>query len=80
MMHVKKERETQFIGNILLLFPTVSKSVLNFFQVLAFREQKLEALKLQAVIAAKQQVEEEEQLRAAEERERKCRDKKHRQV
>lgn len=50
----------------------------NLQQVLAFREQKLEALKLQAAIAAKQQEEEEEQLRAAEERERKLRDKKHR--
>lgn len=49
-------------------------------KVLAFREQKLEALKLQAAIAAKQQEEEEEQLRAAEERERKLRDKKHRQI
>ena len=54
--------------------------VFNLLQVLAFREQKLEALKLQAAIAAKQQEEEEEQLRAAEERERKLRDKKHRQV
>ena len=52
----------------------------NLQQVLAFREQKLEALKLQAAIAAKQQEEKEEQLRAAEERERKLRDKKHRQV
>lgn len=54
--------------------------VFNLQQVLAFREQKLEALKLQAAIAEKQQEEEEEQLRAAEERERKLRDKKHRQV
>ncbi|KAJ7391764.1 hypothetical protein OS493_016051 [Desmophyllum pertusum] len=48
--------------------------------VLAFREQKLEALKLQAVIAAKQQEEEEEELRAAEEKERKRRDQEHKQV
>ena len=49
-------------------------------QVLAFREEKLEALKLQAVIAAKQQEEEEQELRAAEERERKRRDHQHKQV
>ena len=58
---------------------------LNFFlsfylKVLAFREQKLEALKLQAAIAAQQQEEEEEQLRAAEEKERKRRDMQHKQV
>jgi len=48
--------------------------------VLAFREQKLEALKLQAAIAAQEQEEEEEQLRAAEEKERKRRDMQHKQV
>ena len=49
-------------------------------EVLAFREQKLEALKLQAAIAAQQQEEEEEQLRAAEEKEKKRRDMQHKQV
>lgn len=49
-------------------------------KVLAFREEKLEALKLQAVIAAKQQEEEEQELRAAEERERKRRDHQHKQI
>lgn len=49
-------------------------------EVLAFREQKLEALKLQAAIAAQQQEEEEEKLRAAEEKERKRRDMQHKQV
>ena len=48
--------------------------------MLAFREQKLEALMLQAAIAAQQQEEEEEQLRAAEEKERKHRDMQHKQV
>lgn len=49
-------------------------------EVLAFREQKLEALKLQAAIAAQQQEEEEEKLQAAEEKERKHRDMQHKQV
>ena len=49
-------------------------------QVLAFREEKLEALKLQAAIAAKEQEEEENRLRAAEEKERKRRDLQRRQV
>lgn len=48
--------------------------------MLAFREQKLEVLKLQAVIAAKQQEEEERELRAAEEREQKRRAQQHKQV
>lgn len=48
--------------------------------MLAFREQKLEALKLQTIIAAKQQEQEEQALRAAEERERKRRDHQHKQV
>ena len=59
----------------------VRKLFLSFYlEVLAFREQKLEALKLQAAIAAQQQEEEEEQLRAAEEKERKRRDMQHKQV
>lgn len=49
-------------------------------KVLAFREQKLEALKLQTIIAAKQQEQEEQALRAAEERERKRRDHQHKQI
>lgn len=49
-------------------------------KVLAFREQKLEALRLQAAIAAQQQEEEEEQLRAAEEKEKKRRDMQHKQI
>lgn len=49
-------------------------------KVLAFREQKLEALKLQAAIAAQQQEEEEEKLRAAEEKERKRRDMQHKKI
>lgn len=53
---------------------------LFYLKVLAFREQKLEALKLQAAIAAQKQEEEEEQLRAAEEKERKRRDMQHKQV
>ena len=48
--------------------------------MLAFREQKLEALKLQTIIAAKQLEQEEQALRAAEERERKRRDHQHKQV
>ncbi|XP_029207917.2 coiled-coil domain-containing protein 148-like [Acropora millepora] len=49
-------------------------------KVLAFREEKLEALKLQAAIAAKEQEEEEHRLRAAEEKERKRRDLQRRQI
>lgn len=49
-------------------------------KVLAFREEKLEALKLQAAIAAKEQEEEENRLRAAEEKERKRRDLQRRQI
>lgn len=49
-------------------------------KVLAFREQKLEVLKLQAVIVAKQQEEEERELRAAEEREQKHRAQQHKQI
>lgn len=49
-------------------------------KVLAFREEKLEALKLQAAIAAKMQEEEENRLRAAEEKERKRRDLQRRQI
>ena len=48
--------------------------------MLAFREQKLEALKLQAAIAAKQQEEAEREIRAAEEKEQKRRDHQRKQV
>ena len=54
--------------------------ILLLLQVLAFREEKLEALKLQAAIAAKEQEEEENRLRVAEEKERKHRDLQRRQV
>ena len=54
--------------------------ILLLLQVLAFREEKLEALKLQAAIAAKEQEEEENRLRAAEEKERKRRDIQQKQV
>ena len=54
--------------------------ILLLLQVLAFREEKLEALKLQAAIAAKEQEVEENRLRAAEEKERKRRDLQRRQV
>lgn len=49
-------------------------------KVLAFREEKFEALKLQAVIAAKEQEEEQIRLRVAEEKERKRRDLQRRQI
>lgn len=49
-------------------------------KVLAFREQKLEALKLQAAIAAKEQEKEEKELRAAEAREQKRRDLQQKQI
>ena len=48
--------------------------------MLAFCEQKLEALKLQAAIAAKEQEKEEKELRAAEAREQKRRDLQQKQV
>lgn len=49
-------------------------------QVLAFREKKLEALKLQAAIAFRQQKEEEEMAKAAEEKEKQRREKIQRKV
>jgi len=49
-------------------------------KVLAFREQKLEALKLQAAIAAKQQEEAEREIRTAEEKEQKRRDHQRKQI
>ena len=73
-LHIKR------LGKTSVLKGLANKYFNCFLQVLAFREQKLEALKLQAAIAAKQQEEEEEQLRAAEEKERKRRDHQHKQV
>ena len=55
-------------------------TALSFFQVLQFREQKLEALRLQSAIAAKQQEEEEWRLQVAEEKERRRRDLQNQKV